>query len=102
VVYSVDIERNTVSRKAKERKMTVSSKIRKALKGIMSEGEANACYVGKGYHYDGSIESNGWHYIPFNGTAVHLGENADESLETLEQINEETEAIRKDFEKSGW
>lgn len=73
--------------------MTVADKIRKAMKEFMSEAEVNACYVGKGYHYDGAIESNGWHYIPFNGTAVHLGENKDEALETLEQMSEEAEAI---------
>ena len=82
--------------------MSVASKIRKALSGIMSEGEANACYVGKGYHYDGAIESNGWHYIPFNGTAVHLGENEAEAMEMLEQMTEEAEAISRDFESAGW
>lgn len=71
--------------------MSVASKIRKALSGIMSEGEANAAYVGKGYHYDGSIESNGWHFVPFGRTAVHLGENEAEALEMIEQIKEERE-----------
>jgi len=80
--------------------MTVASKIRKALKNIMSEGEANACYIGKGYHYDGAIESNGWHYIPFGETAVHLGENKDEALETLEQMSEEAEAIRMSVQRN--
>ena len=71
--------------------MSVESKIREALKGIMSKGEANACRIDKGYHYDGSIESNGWHYIPFGRTAVHLGENEAEALGTIEQIKEERE-----------
>jgi len=82
--------------------MSVASKIKNAMKKFMGEGEVEACYVGKGYHYDGSIESNGWHYIPFGSTAVHLGENEAEALEMLEQMDEEAEAIRNDFESSGW
>ena len=61
--------------------MTVSEKIYKRLCKLMTVGEANACYIGKGYHYDGSIESNGWYYIPFGRTAIHLGENWQEVKE---------------------
>lgn len=71
--------------------MTVASKIRQALNGIMSEGEANACNIQKGYHYDGSQESNGWHYTPFGRQPVSLGSNEAEALETIEQIAEERE-----------
>lgn len=82
--------------------MTVKEKIKKALLGIMSEGEIAACYIGKGYHYDGAIESSGWHYIPFNGRAVHLGENEAEALEMIAQMTEEAEVIGRDFEEAGW
>lgn len=74
--------------------MSVKSKIKQALKSIMSEGEANAAYVGKGYHNEGSIESNGWHFVPFGRPAVHLGENESEALEMIEQIKEERESYR--------
>ena len=72
--------------------MSVASKIRKALKGIMSEGEANACDVRKGYHYNGSAEQNGWYYKPFNRQPVSLGSNEVEALETIDQIKEERES----------
>ena len=72
--------------------MSVASKIRKALKGIMSEGEANACNIQKGYHYNGSTESNGWYYTPFGRQPVSLGDNEAEALETIEQIKEERES----------
>lgn len=69
--------------------MSVASKIRQALSSIMSEGEANACNIQKGYHYDGSRESNGWYYTPFGRGPVSLGKNEAEALETIEQIAEE-------------
>ena len=72
--------------------MSVKSKIREALKGIMSEGEANACDIRKGYHYNGSTEQSGWYYKPFNRQPVSLGSNEVEALETIEQIKEERES----------
>lgn len=69
--------------------MSVTSKIRKALKSIMSEGEANACDIRKGYHYNGQTEVNEWYYRPFNRQPVSLGRNEAEALETIEQIKEE-------------
>lgn len=72
--------------------MAAISKIRKALKGIMSEGEANACRVEKAYLYDGSQQRNGWHFTRFNSTPTYLGDNVSEALETIEQIKEERES----------
>ena len=68
--------------------MSVKSKIRAALKNIMGEGEANACDIRKGYHYDGSQESNGWYYKPFNRQPVSLGRSENEALEAIDQIKE--------------
>lgn len=68
--------------------MTVASKIREALKGIMTEGEANACDIRKGSHYNGRTYSNGWYYTPFGGRPITLGKNEAEAIETIEQIEE--------------
>lgn len=73
--------------------MSSTGKIREALKSIMSEGEASACDVRKGYHYNGSTEVNGWYYRPFNGQPVSLGKNEAEALETIELIAEERESV---------
>jgi hypothetical protein len=59
--------------------MSAASKIRKALKNIMSEGEANACRVEKGFLYDGSQQRNGWHFTRFNSTPTFLGSNESEA-----------------------
>ena len=74
--------------------MSVASKIREALKSIMSEGDANACRIEKGYAYDGSQERNGWHFTRFNSTPTFLGKNESEALETIEQIQEERDYYR--------
>jgi hypothetical protein len=74
--------------------MSAASKIRKALKNIMSEGEANACRVEKGFLYDGSQQRNGWHFTRFNSTPTFLGSNESEALETIEQIQEERNYYR--------
>jgi hypothetical protein len=68
--------------------MSTKNNIRKALKSIMSESEANACDIRKGYHYNGSTEESGWYYRPFNREPVTLGKNESEALETIEQIKE--------------
>jgi hypothetical protein len=71
--------------------MATKSKIRKALESIMSKGEANACDIRKGYHYNGSTEESGWYYRPFNREPVTLGKNESEALEMIEQIRESRE-----------
>lgn len=68
--------------------MTVASKIRNALMTIMTEGEANACDIRKGYHYNGTKHANGWYYTPFGCSPITLGKNEAEALETIEQIKE--------------
>lgn len=80
--------------------MTVAQKIREALKGIMSDGEANAARVDKGYHYNGATESHGWYYKPFNGRPVTLGSNAAEAFETIEQIREERRQVANDVRRA--
>ena len=69
--------------------MSAISRIRKALNGIMTEGEANACRINKGYEYDGSQQRKGWHVTKFNSTPTFLGRNVSEALETIEQTKEE-------------
>jgi len=77
--------------------MSVKNKIKKALLGIMDEGELSAGYVGKGYHYNGATDSNGWHFKPFQGQTWTLGDNEQEALETIEQTREYQERIAKDY-----
>jgi hypothetical protein len=71
--------------------MSTKNNIRKALKSIMSEGEASVCAIDKGYHYNGSTEESGWYYRPFNREPVTLGKNESEALEMIEQIRESRE-----------
>ena len=59
-------------------------KIQEALKQFMTEGDANACNVFKGY--DVASGKDGWHYTPFGGIAVYLGKSEGEALETIEDI----------------
>ncbi len=72
--------------------MSAISKIRQGLKSIMTEGEANACRINKGYEYDGSQQRNGWHFTKFNSTPTFLGRNVSEALETIEQIKDERDS----------
>ena len=72
--------------------MQAISKIRQALKGIMTESEANACRINKGYEYDGSQQRKGWHVTKFNSTPTFLGRNVSEALETIEQIKDERDS----------
>ena len=69
--------------------MSAISKICQALKGIMTEGEANACRINNSYQYDGSQQRKGWHFTRFGSTPTFLGRNVSEALETIEQIKEE-------------
>lgn len=64
--------------------MTVKSEIREALRKIMAEGDANACDIWTGY--DVATDEEGWHYVPFGATAVYLGKNKAEALETIREI----------------
>ena len=82
--------------------MSVKSKIKKALFGIMEEGEVEAGYIGKGYHYNGATESNGWHFKPFQGQTWTLGDNEDEAMETIEQTREYQESVAEQYRRSGW
>lgn len=69
--------------------MSVASIIREKLAEVYGEGKANAANIFKGYEV--STRQNGWHFIPFNGTAVFLGKNQGEAIETIEQIEESRE-----------
>ena len=72
--------------------MSTVGRIRQALKGIMTENEANACRINDGYQYDGSQQRNGWHFTRFNSTPTFLGRNVSEALETIEQIKDERDS----------
>lgn len=64
--------------------------IREALKGLMSDGEANACVVFKGY--DAGTGLYGWHYVPFGRGGIFLGDTIADALEAIGQIAEERAA----------
>lgn len=70
--------------------MKAQQQIKEALKKIMSEGEANACQVFKGY--DVGTGLTGWHFIRFGSTATYLGDNLPDALETIDRIEEERAA----------
>jgi hypothetical protein len=77
--------------------MNATEEIQQALKGIMSDGEANACRIWKGY--DVGTGETGWHYQRFGQTATYIGVNVAEALATLddmtqEQADEHAEAMR--------
>lgn len=67
--------------------MNAEQKIRKALNGIMSSGEANACRIWKGY--DVGTGETGWHYQQFGRTATFIGDNVTEAVEWIEALAEE-------------
>ena len=71
--------------------MNAKGKIQKTLRSIMSDGEANACYVYKGFDYDGVRQASGWFYRPFNGQPVYLGQSLSEALDTIEAIADSRE-----------
>ena len=64
--------------------MNAKARIQEALKRIMSEGEANACQIWKGY--DAGTWQTGWHYEPFGRTATCLGNSVTEALQTIADI----------------
>ena len=68
----------------------------------MSEGEANACDIRKGYHYNGQTEASGWYYRPFNRQPVSLGKNEAEALETIDRIKEERDYYRWYVSRTEW
>ena len=72
--------------------MTVKSDIRQALKQIMTEGEANACDIWKGY--DVGTNEDGWHYVPFGRTATYLGKSKAEAMEFIEQVADYRESVK--------
>jgi hypothetical protein len=57
------------------------AKIRKALKSIMSEGEANAASIYKGYGHRGE----GWYVQPFGENAQYYGSSVAEALEIIQE-----------------
>ena len=71
--------------------MNAKGKIQKALKSIMSEDEANACQVYKGFDYDGVRQANGWFYRPFGENPMYLGKSESEALDTIEAIADSRE-----------
>ena len=81
---------------------TVKSKIREALKNIMSEGDANACEINKGHYYNGWTEVSGWYYRPPNRGPIGLGKNEAEALETIARIEEERDYYRRLISQTRW
>jgi hypothetical protein len=61
--------------------MNAKTKIRMALRDIMSDGEANACEIWKGY--DMGTGLTGWHYKRFGHTATFAGDNLREALDFI-------------------
>ena len=70
--------------------MNASEQIHQALKSIMSEGEANACRIWKGY--DIGTGETGWHYQRFGQTATFIGDNLAEALATISDMTQERAA----------
>jgi hypothetical protein len=66
------------------------AKIRKALKSIMSEGEANACRIYKGY----GAQGEGWYVEPFGSHGQNYGTPVTEALETIRQRADYQEEVR--------
>lgn len=67
--------------------MNAKETIRKALKNLMSDGEANACEIWKGY--DMGTGMTGWHYKRFGQTATFIGSNLSDALEWIECLADE-------------
>lgn len=62
--------------------MSAKEKIRRALKAIMDDGEANACQVFRGYSM--TTACTGWHFARFGQSATFIGDNVAEALEWIE------------------
>lgn len=68
--------------------MSAKAEIKHALRNIMSEGEANACQVFKGYN--ASTLRTGWHYIRFGySQAVYIGKSLSEALDYIDTVSSE-------------
>ncbi len=63
--------------------MDAESTIREALKKIMSDGEANACRIWKGY--DVGTGLTGWHIAEFGHGANYYGKNLADALATIDE-----------------
>jgi len=63
--------------------MNGTQKIKKTLvtTGKMTEGEANAAHVWKGYHF--ATGENGWHVEPFGKNAYYVGRTIADAIETI-------------------
>ena len=61
--------------------MNAAQKIRKAMLGIMEEGEVNASQVYKSNGYDGF----GWYFCKFGSTATYIGKSLTDTLQWLEE-----------------
>ena len=82
----------------RRRTMSVAYKIQKALKSIMTDGEANACHVFKGYEM--GTGQNGWHYTPFGRNSFYLGKNENDAMEHIEMISDEQEEVKTSYLRS--
>ncbi len=69
--------------------MNAKETIRQALKEIMSDDEANACSIWKGY--DNGTGRTGWHVTRFGETATHYGTSVAEAVEMIEDIRDSRE-----------
>ena len=69
--------------------MNAKETIRQALKQIMSDGEANACSIWKGY--DNGTGRTGWHVVKFGETATYYGATVAEAVETITDIHDSRE-----------
>ena len=70
--------------------MNGKEKIRNALKNIMSDGDANACQIWKGY--DNGTGRTGWHVQKFGKTATYYGASVSEAVEMIEEVFDSREA----------
>ena len=67
--------------------MSAKEQIRKMLKEIMPDGDANACQIWKGY--SASTLENGWHYQQFGRSEAHyMGKSLDEARQYVEDDKE--------------
>ena len=62
--------------------MKTQDQIRKALKSLMSDGEANACQIFRGYSM--TTGETGWHFARFGQTATFIGNSLREALQWIE------------------
>lgn len=64
--------------------MNAETQIRDALRKIMTDGEANACRIWKGY--DVGTGETGWHVQKFGQNATWYGDNLASVLESINDI----------------